>query len=261
MNLNLDISLASHYKSGSQIARVVTEQWATANMFCPACEFDHLTPLPVNAKVADYLCHNCEAKFQLKSKSSPFGKKFANSAYQPKMDAIKSGNAPNYLFLQYSKLTWTVQDLFAVPGHFFTPAVIEERPPLPPTARRSGWVGSNIMLGTLPREARVSIVSTGQAVHPSVVREAWDAFAFLGSPPNAKGGWGADVLMCLREMQHATGLNEFSLQGFYDRFEVRLEFLHPENRNVQAKIRQQLQVLRDNNILYFTGGGYYQILK
>lgn len=67
--------------------------------------------------------------------------------------------------------------------------------------------------------------------------------------------------MCIRDLQHATGLNKISLHGFYDRFEARLESLHPENRNVQAKIRQQLQVLRDNNILEFAGRGYYQILK
>jgi hypothetical protein len=34
--------------------------------------------------------------------------------------------------------------------------------------------------------------------------------------------------------------------------------LHPANRNVQAKIRQQLQVLRDLGHLDFLGNGSYR---
>ncbi len=67
--------------------------------------------------------------------------------------------------------------------------------------------------------------------------------------------------MCVRELQKATSSREFSLQDFYKRFESRLSTFHPENRNVQAKIRQQLQVLRDNNVLQFLGSGRYRILR
>jgi len=38
--------------------------------------------------------------------------------------------------------------------------------------------------------------------------------------------------------------NEFSLQEIY-KFENDLKVLHPENNNIKAKIRQQLQFLRD----------------
>lgn len=261
MNLNLDVSIASNYTSRSQIARVVTEHWAAANLFCLACTSDHLEQLEPNARVTDYFCPSCQAGFQLKSKSGAFGKSVTNSAYQPKMDAIQGGRAPHYAFLQYSPQSWMVTNLFVVPGHFFTPAVIEKRPPLSPESRRAGWVGSNILLGVLPQEARISVVSNEQVVPPAEVREAWNTFAFLGVPENAKGGWGADVLMCLRDMQQTTGLNEFSLQNFYGMFEMRLASLHPENQNVQAKIRQQLQVLRDNNILEFEGGGRYRVVR
>jgi len=37
---------------------------------------------------------------------------------------------------------------------------------------------------------------------------------------------------------------EFELQDIYN-FENDLRILHPENNNIKAKIRQQLQVLRD----------------
>ena len=72
-----------------------------------------------------------------------------------------------------------VVDLFIIPGHFFTPAIIEKRPPLPPTARRAGWIGSNILLRALPSDARVVVVSDEQAVPPEDVRNAWSQFAFL----------------------------------------------------------------------------------
>ncbi|WP_369426147.1 hypothetical protein [Oceanotoga teriensis] len=34
---------------------------------------------------------------------------------------------------------------------------------------------------------------------------------------------------------------------------------HLNNKNIKAKIRQQLQILRDNNILKFLGDGNYEI--
>ena len=37
MNLNLDIKLAEGYKSNSQIARVLTENWVKVNSYCPNC--------------------------------------------------------------------------------------------------------------------------------------------------------------------------------------------------------------------------------
>ncbi|HDT15115.1 MAG TPA: hypothetical protein ENN55_02790 [Firmicutes bacterium] len=33
--------------------------------------------------------------------------------------------------------------------------------------------------------------------------------------------------------------------------------IHPENRNIKPKIRQQLQFLRDKGYLYFEGKGRY----
>ena len=42
--------------------------------------------------------------------------------------------------------------------------------------------------------------------------------------------------------------NEFTTADVYA-FERELEQLHPDNRNIKAKIRQQLQELRDRNLL------------
>jgi len=55
------------------------------------------------------------------------------------------------------------------------------------------------------------------------------------------------------------GLNktEFTLQGVYA-FAAQLEKLHPDNRHVRDKIRQQLQVLRDLGFVEFLGRGRYR---
>jgi type II restriction enzyme len=34
--------------------------------------------------------------------------------------------------------------------------------------------------------------------------------------------------------------------------------LHPQNRNIEAKIRQQLQMLRDHGLIEFLGNGRYR---
>jgi type II restriction enzyme len=198
--------------------------------------------------------------YQLKSKSGPFGQRVQNSAYEPKMRAIRQGKAPHYAFLQYSRETWRVTDLFIVPGHFFTPALIERRGPLATTARRAGRVGSNILLQALPSEARLDVVIDGRVRPSAEVRGAWSRFAFRESDQRARGGWGAAVLASVRVLQKKAGIAEFSLQGFYQRFEAELGSRFPANRNVQAKIRQQLQVLRDGAVLEFIGRGRYRVL-
>ena len=259
MDLQLDPSIAARYKSASQVARVVTEQWATDNLYCLACTSDRLDPLRPNARVTDYRCLGCSARYQLKSQQGAFGRTVQNSAYGPKMQAIEQGLAPHYAFLRYSREPWQVTDLFVVPGYFFTPAVIEKRPPLKKPARRAGWVGSNIVLGGLAPEARVALVSGGHVRPPAGARDAWQRFAFLGAAPEARGGWGADVLTCVRTLLSELGGAEFTLQQFYGRFETELQGRHPGNHNVQAKIRQQMQVLRDGGVLDFDGLGRYRI--
>ena len=261
MDLQLDPAIAADYRSASQVARVVTERWATDNLYCLACTSDRLDPLRPNARVRDYRCIGCSAQYQLKSKHASFGRKVTNSAYGPKMQAIEQGLAPHYAFLRYSREAWRVTDLFVVPGHFFTPAVIEKSPPLKETAKRAGWVGSKILLHALDPEARVDLVSDGYVRPPAEARDAWHKFAFLGTAPEARGGWGADVLTCVRTLLSGVGGAEFTLQQFYARFEAELQGRHPGNQNVQAKIRQQLQVLRDGGVLDFLDPGRYRIRR
>jgi type II restriction enzyme len=52
---------------------------------------------------------------------------------------------------------------------------------------------------------------------------------------------------------------EFTLADVYGHVDS-LAKLHPHNRHVRDKIRQQLQVLRDLGLLQFLGGGSYRLI-
>ena len=67
MNLQCSTELASAYKSGSQIARILTEAWCARELYCPACVSDRLLSSKVNTPVIDFTCPVCGQLFQLKS--------------------------------------------------------------------------------------------------------------------------------------------------------------------------------------------------
>ena len=259
MDLSLDFSIAQGYKSPSQIARLVTEDWAQRNLFCLSCSCDCLTAEPTNTRVRDYSCSNCGVTYQLKSTKGRFGASVSNSAYAPKIAAIEQGRAPHYAFLQYSPALAQVTDLFLIPGHLLNAGMIARRKPLSSTARRSGWVGSNILLGRLPSDVRVTVISTGIVRSPEQARADWRRYSFLQTDHRSKGGWGADVLLCVSTLSRETGSLEFTLQEFYQRFAKEIQLRYPSNQHVEAKIRQQLQVLRDGAILTFLGRGRYRL--
>ena len=70
MNLRFDTSLAEGYKSPSQIARVLTEDWLARNMYCPICGEVSIRRAEPNAPVKDYICEKCKAQYELKSMKS-----------------------------------------------------------------------------------------------------------------------------------------------------------------------------------------------
>lgn len=258
MDLRLDLAVADGYKSRSQIARRLTEDWATRNLYCLACASAHLDAAKANTAVWDYSCSACGAVYQLKSQNKPFGRRVSNSEYYTKMRAIAAGRAPHYAFLQYSIPAGAVTNLFVVPGHFLSPAVVERRAELSDDAQRRGWVGSNILLERLPEEGRVQVVESGVSRSPVQVRDDWQRYQFLAGK---KGGWAADVLSCIRVLERETQAREFTLQDFYQRFEAELASRHTDNRNVQAKIRQQMQVLAKGGVLLFVDRrGRYRVI-
>ena len=257
MDLRLDPTVAAGYTSRSQVARLITEDWASRNLFCVACLSDEVNSERANTPVTDYRCPVCGTTYQLKSRNGSFGSVVNNSGYEKKLAAILGGTAPHYAFIQYSSAIWQVTDLFVIPGHFFTPAVIQARNPLSERARRSGWIGSNILLGKLPADARVQVIASSVARDAGQVRKDWGRYGFLQADERARGGWGAAVLSCVRALERETGTRDFTLQDFYARFTSHLASQFPNNRNVEAKVRQQLQVLRDGGILTFVKPGHY----
>ena len=256
MNLKLKPEVAAGYRSLSQQARVLTEMWVLENLYCPACPWDILSQAPKGEKVVDFTCEECGEPYQLKSHRRPFVDRVVNSAYQPKFDAISRGTIPNFVFLQYDPMVWKVQNLFVVPKHFISLSMIERRKPLSESARRSGWVGSSILLGNLPADARIPIVEAGREISSVMVRTSWSRFIFLRGQSARFRGWLADVLACVRKLDRET----FTLAEVYV-FRDHLARLHPENKNIRPKIRQQLQILRDNGIIEFLGKGNYRIYR
>ncbi len=66
MDLRFDTSLIKNYKSASQIARVLTEDWLARNMYCPVCGEMSIKKAEPNAPVKDYICDNCKSQYELK---------------------------------------------------------------------------------------------------------------------------------------------------------------------------------------------------
>jgi len=256
MELLLKTEIGKGYKSPSQKARVITEKWFEENMYCPACPSNFLERTPPNEKVVDFICPKCSERYQMKSMSHPFGFKVMDSAYEPKIKSIKEGTSPNFVFMHYDRNNMTVQNLIVVPRYFISLDVIEKRKPLSRSARRAGWVGSNILLGRLPIDARISLITNGFIVPEERVRESWKRFSFLKEIPLSSKGWLNDVLSCVRKL----GKIEFTLNEMYD-FEEELRKMHPRNKHIKPKIRQQLQILRDKGILEFLGKGKYRVIK
>ncbi|MEI5617204.1 DpnI domain-containing protein, partial [Streptomyces brasiliscabiei] len=63
--------------------------------------------------------------------------------------------------MNYDLKPLAVVNLLIVPKHFFVHDIIEERKPLAATARRAGWIGSNILLGKVPEWGKIHIVQNG----------------------------------------------------------------------------------------------------
>lgn len=258
MNLRLDPAFGEGYPSASQWARRVTEGWAAENLYCPACTSPKLNAHANNRAIEDYHCPGCARQVQVKAKRRKLGATIANSAFSKKQAAILSNRVPDYCFMAYDRDELTVNDVLWVPGHFMTMSVISIRNPLKATAKRKGWVGSNIHLDLIPAQGRISLVEAGRQIEPQVVRQQFKETAFVSKMPPEKRGWVTDVLACIDSLGVRPG-GSFTNEDLYG-CEGRLQMLHPQNRNIRHKIRQQLQVLTRHGVVQRTTPGRYQRL-
>ena len=252
MKLEFEEAPQTPYDSGSQTARVLSETWASTHAFCPNCGNERLSKFANNQPVADLFCAKCNEEFELKSQKGKFGSRVLDGAFRTMLERLASTNNPNLMLMNYS-VPAGVNNLFVVPKHFFVQDIIEERPPLAPTARRAGWVGCNILLSRVPDAGKIFIVRNAVIQDRRAVLDQWRKTAFLREETGASRSWLLNVLKCVEEV----GRTEFTLAEIYE-FESRLSGLYPMNRHVRQKIRQQLQVLRDGGFLQFLGGGRYR---
>jgi type II restriction enzyme len=246
MNTSLDWELALGYKSPAQIAKVLTEGWVESHVYCPSCA-SPLEKLKANTPVGDFACPKCQEEYELKSKKDIFGSKIVDGAWY-EMD--------NFFLLNYQLRDKSVQNFFVVPKHFLIPGLIEKRKPLATTARRAGWVGCNILLTGIPQAGRIYYIIDGHSEKQEEVLRNWKKTLFLRDQTEPEQrGWTLSVMSCVDKLSK----KHFSLDEVYA-FENILTQKFPNNKHIKAKIRQQLQILRDNGYLEFVGKGRYRIL-
>ncbi|HEX8565461.1 MAG TPA: DpnI domain-containing protein [Pyrinomonadaceae bacterium] len=253
MNLNFNVQLADSYSSRSQITRILSEAWVKQNSYCPNCGSENITKYPNNQPVADFFCLLCKEDFELKSKNRRLGKKINDGAYSTMIDRINSEKKPNFFFLTYRKSDWMVNDFLIVPKQFIESESIQKRKPLAETAKRPGWTGCNIDLQSIPELGRIFLIKNSIINDRKAVLETWHKTVFIREESAETKGWTLDVLKCLDRI----GSAEFSLSDVY-KFEEELKSKHPDNNFIKDKIRQQLQTLRDMNIIEFVSRGKYK---
>lgn len=255
MNLSFNQTLAQAYTSNSQKIRVMSEHWVANSIFCPNCGASKISQFDNNNPAADYFCTQCHEQYELKSKDGNLGAKIVDGAYQTMIQKVEQGNNPNFFFMTYEKSSLTVKNLIIIPKHFFTHTIIEKRKPLADTARRAGWVGCNLLLNEIPSSGKIFVIQN-TIVHPkNEVLNNWKKMLFLKDENTQTKGWLLDMVSIIESMKKPI----FSLNDLYA-FETKLAQKHSNNRHIKAKIRQQLQILRDKNYLEFVGNGVYKTL-
>jgi len=251
MKLEMAAEVALGLKSASQMARRITEQWGANNLYCAACPANVVEATPPNTKAVDFNCGLCGVGYQLKAGRGWSESRVPDAGYSAMIGAIRADATPNLLVMQYSQ-DWKVVNLLLIPSFFLTESAIEMRRPLASTARRAGWVGCNILLRAIADDGKLRLVQDSVRTPPESVRMEYQRIRELALLAPEVRGWTLDVLRIVR------GLNQrsFTLAEVYQSaFE--LAALHPHNRNVRAKIRQQLQVLRDMGFIRFDSRGCY----
>lgn len=254
MNLKKYIELSNDYKSNSQKTRVFTEPFVEENFYCPYCGADLISRVN-NDKVRDFDCSKCNENYELKSKQGKsLGKTVADGAYNSMLERINNNSNPNFYFLNYDKENFDVINFCAIPNYFFTPNIIIPRKKGIPN--RPDYIMCNIDISGIPNSGKIFYIKDREVISKTKVLDDWNKTLFLKESNNIQTkSWLLDVMQCIERV----GENSFGLNSLYS-FENYLKIKHPENNNIQAKIRQQLQILRDKGFLKFTNRGNYEVI-
>lgn len=113
------------------------------------------------------------------------------------------------------------------------------------------------ILEKVPKEKRVKFEKSEKDLFPVISYEPEDDLYDGGVETiiNTLSSWRLDTFNVVSKIPN----NVFNLEQVYS-YKHSLQELHPENRNIEAKIRQQLQELRDLGLIEFLGKGIYRKL-
>lgn len=113
------------------------------------------------------------------------------------------------------------------------------------------------ILSKVPKEKRIKFEKSEKDLFPKFAYEPEDDLYDGGveTIDDTLSGWRLDTFNVVSKIK----ANVFKLEQVYA-YKDHLQELHPENRNIEAKIRQQLQELRDLGLIEFLGGGVYRKL-
>jgi type II restriction enzyme len=117
-----------------------------------------------------------------------------------------------------------------------------------------GGPGSNILLDKVPNAGKIFLVQNGAPLPKEAVLSKWRKTLFLRDQGLEARGWLIEVMNCVESI----GRKEFELSDVYA-FEDELRVLYPNNNHIKQKIRQQLQVLRNQGYLDFVSRGSYRL--
>lgn len=254
MLLDCDLSIAASYKSPAQRARVISELWFEKNSYCLACDSESLRRSTPNTMATDFSCEICGHRYELKAFLKRPNKSLVDGAYVSLISRIQNGSTPTLCLLERNE-AWTIKSLTAIHSSFLTPWVIERRPPLGPNARRAGWIGCNIRLDRIPPDGEIAVIENGIVYPRETLRERFRRFLPLSTLSAHERGWTVLTLRIIRKLSN----QRFTLSAIYA-YEKEFSAVYPQNRHIRDKIRQQLQVLRDLNVLAFEERGQYRIL-
>lgn len=102
-------------------------------------------------------------------------------------------------------------------------------------------------------QGRIPVISMGNVMPKNNVLQLVENSKKLEKIVVSARGWLFDVLSCVNRIPN----NKFLLQDVYT-FEFELAKKYPMNNHIKAKIRQQLQILRDRGFLEFIQNGQYK---
>lgn len=251
MDLRFNTDLIARYHNARQIIRKLTEDWLERNAYCANCGRSAIHPFPNNTIVADFFCPDCGEQFELKSKKGlSNGRIVPDGSYAGMMERIQAEDNPNFFFLAYKKADYSVQQLILVPKHFVTVNMIVPRRKT--LKGRDNYLMCDMDISSLPESGKILLVHQARMIEPEKVRGQWQSHLFLRKQQSKSKGWLPAIMKCIDRLPE-----QFDLQQVYA-FTPELSVQFPDNKHIKDKIRQQLQILRDQGIIEFLDRGRYR---